>query len=365
MSDRGAGHRQRLKDRFNAGDPTALTDVALLELLLTYAVPRSDVQPLAQALLEQFGSLDAVLAANPDELVRTKGLGDASVTLLRLTQRLARRAGPSRAELLKDVAPLARGELDALQAQASDGNVKPATAATLVDPIRADLAELSGGDPVGDAAGSGPTPGPDGSSSMPSVVAVPESVDRVAVAPSGGSAHTPEPCVSAPTRWRASGRFIASNMLKPGLVPEIALALQTFARLGDMAATRRYLQDEGLPQRSRASRATVVDVFRERLVTWNPPSWVLDDLERAANERALPSRCGRLRNRASPVAGSRRRWHVSRSTVGAATASRSRPIVTISLVASTPGTWTQRRRTRERRATSASWPAGNRRTQGG
>ena len=51
MGEQGTGHRQRLKDRFNAGDAAALTDVALLELLLTFAIPRADVRPLAQALI--------------------------------------------------------------------------------------------------------------------------------------------------------------------------------------------------------------------------------------------------------------------------------------------------------------------------
>jgi hypothetical protein len=77
-------------------------------------------------------------------------------------------------------------------------------------------------------------------------------------------------------------------MLQPGLVPEITLALRTYGRLGDLAATRIYLQDEGLPQRSRASRATMVNVFRNRLVSWNPPSWVLHDLMRAADETGSP-----------------------------------------------------------------------------
>lgn len=35
----GTGHRQRLRDRFLAGETEAYTDAALLELLLTYAIP--------------------------------------------------------------------------------------------------------------------------------------------------------------------------------------------------------------------------------------------------------------------------------------------------------------------------------------
>ena len=66
MERMSSGHRQRLKDRFNAGDPRAFADEALLELLLTYAIPQKDVQPLAQALMVEFGGIDGVLQADPN-----------------------------------------------------------------------------------------------------------------------------------------------------------------------------------------------------------------------------------------------------------------------------------------------------------
>src|ERR1035437_8020600 len=86
-----AGHRQRLKDRFMAGATRALTDVALLELLLTYAIPQKDVQPLAEQLITQFGSLDKVLAADVTALKGVPGVGDAAATLLKLTASLVTR----------------------------------------------------------------------------------------------------------------------------------------------------------------------------------------------------------------------------------------------------------------------------------
>jgi hypothetical protein len=46
-----AGHREQLKAHFIAGDDGAYADEALLELLLTYAIPQRDVQPLAKKLL--------------------------------------------------------------------------------------------------------------------------------------------------------------------------------------------------------------------------------------------------------------------------------------------------------------------------
>jgi hypothetical protein len=51
MSDTGKkGHRQRLRDRFIGGEKSSHSEEALLELLLTYAIPQKDVQPLAARL---------------------------------------------------------------------------------------------------------------------------------------------------------------------------------------------------------------------------------------------------------------------------------------------------------------------------
>ena len=89
MQDSGAsksraGHRQRLRDRFLAGDRIAYTDEALLELLLTYALPIKDVQPLAEKLIGTFGSLSAVLTADPKTLSQIDGLDQSSAVLLKL-----------------------------------------------------------------------------------------------------------------------------------------------------------------------------------------------------------------------------------------------------------------------------------------
>src|SRR5947209_6288297 len=84
MADTGKGHRQRLKERFLAGEPQARTDEALLELLLTYAIPQKDVQPLARQLLATFGDLHDALAADLPALCAVEGIGEHAATLLRL-----------------------------------------------------------------------------------------------------------------------------------------------------------------------------------------------------------------------------------------------------------------------------------------
>lgn len=90
MTD-SSGHRERLKTRFMEGQGKGLADYELLELALTYAIPRKDVKPLAKQLLADFGDLAGVLAAAPEKLAKAKGLGESSVAYLKLLQALTLR----------------------------------------------------------------------------------------------------------------------------------------------------------------------------------------------------------------------------------------------------------------------------------
>ncbi|MDD4003792.1 MAG: DNA repair protein RadC [Elusimicrobiaceae bacterium] len=96
MSDSNAkqhheGHRQRLRERFRAAGLDALLDHEVLELLLTYSIPRRDTKPLAWALLKKFGTLSGVLDAKPQELSEVPGMGRESVTLLTLLRAVMKR----------------------------------------------------------------------------------------------------------------------------------------------------------------------------------------------------------------------------------------------------------------------------------
>lgn len=78
------GHRERLKAHFVAGDEEAYTEEKLLELLLTYAIPQKDVQPLARKLISTFGSLSNVLSADITALCKQEGIKEHSAVLLKL-----------------------------------------------------------------------------------------------------------------------------------------------------------------------------------------------------------------------------------------------------------------------------------------
>ena len=92
------GHRARIRARYAEFGAEGLLDHQLLELLLTYAVPRKDTNPLAHALLERFGSLEAVFRAEVMELTRVPGLGENTAVFLRLQGDLLRRLALRRLE---------------------------------------------------------------------------------------------------------------------------------------------------------------------------------------------------------------------------------------------------------------------------
>ncbi len=82
------GHRKRLRNRFQKGGGDGLQDYELLELLLTYAIPRKDVKPYAKALIKRFGSLAGVLDASQKDLEEVAKIGPISSTLIRLVKEI-------------------------------------------------------------------------------------------------------------------------------------------------------------------------------------------------------------------------------------------------------------------------------------
>lgn len=88
---KGSGHRQRLRDKFLERGIDAFTDSEVLELLLTMGTPRKDCKDTARAALAQFGSLTAVLEADPVALRQVKGLGPNNVFAIHFLHGVSRR----------------------------------------------------------------------------------------------------------------------------------------------------------------------------------------------------------------------------------------------------------------------------------
>ncbi|ROT95080.1 JAB domain-containing protein [Altererythrobacter sp. FM1] len=91
-SHSGEGHRSRLRQRLLHGGAEALADYEVLEYLLFAANPRGDTKPVAKALIERFGSLPAVLNAEPAGLQTVKGVGETAAATLKAVAIATRRS---------------------------------------------------------------------------------------------------------------------------------------------------------------------------------------------------------------------------------------------------------------------------------
>jgi DNA repair protein RadC len=90
-STKTTGHRSRLRSRFLENDDTAQTEESILELLLTYAIPRKDVQPLARQLLSKFGDIKSVFQAKVENLCDVEGIGKQAAVLIRVVNLITKR----------------------------------------------------------------------------------------------------------------------------------------------------------------------------------------------------------------------------------------------------------------------------------
>ena len=73
LKESRGGHRARCKKRLLSEGCAGMTDEELLEMLLFYAIPRKDVRSRADALIERFGSLENVINAEIEEVVKITG----------------------------------------------------------------------------------------------------------------------------------------------------------------------------------------------------------------------------------------------------------------------------------------------------
>ena len=78
------GHRNRLRDRFVKLGIDGFSDYEVVELLLTLAIPRSDVKQPAKALITRFGNLRGILDAPLEELRAISGIGTVTPVALQI-----------------------------------------------------------------------------------------------------------------------------------------------------------------------------------------------------------------------------------------------------------------------------------------
>ncbi len=91
LHQKNEGHRQRLREKFLKSGLDGFHDYEIIELLLTFSTPRKDCKQSAKDTLKKFGSLKAVLEADPKELIKIKGIGDNNIFGLKIAQAVSRR----------------------------------------------------------------------------------------------------------------------------------------------------------------------------------------------------------------------------------------------------------------------------------
>ncbi len=84
------GHRKRLKKRFAKTLLDGFHDYEIIELLLTYSIPRRDVKPAAKELIRCFGGLKGIFDAKDEELTCVKGIGKNTALVINLLEATAR-----------------------------------------------------------------------------------------------------------------------------------------------------------------------------------------------------------------------------------------------------------------------------------
>jgi DNA repair protein RadC len=76
------GHRERIRRKFARNGLDAFLEHEILEMLLTYVLPRRDTKPLAWALLKRFGAFSKVLEAPEEKLTEVEGIGPSAAQFI-------------------------------------------------------------------------------------------------------------------------------------------------------------------------------------------------------------------------------------------------------------------------------------------
>ena len=84
MTTTQPGHRSRLLDRFVKSGLSGMHDYEIVELILTFVIPRKDTKPVAKELIKHYTTVSAIINADSGELEQFKGIGKRSARFLSL-----------------------------------------------------------------------------------------------------------------------------------------------------------------------------------------------------------------------------------------------------------------------------------------
>ena len=100
-----AGRRKKLRERFLANGLDNFNECEVLEFALGYCIPRQDTNPAAHSLIDNFGTLQAVMDANPTDLAKAYGIGEQASTFLHFLKEFSSYIAKHRATKVKIITP--------------------------------------------------------------------------------------------------------------------------------------------------------------------------------------------------------------------------------------------------------------------
>ena len=83
------GHRQRIKEKYEKSGIDGWLDYEVLELVLSYAIPRKDTKPIAKELISRFKTINGVLDSDIKELRTINGISNHTALFLNLLKDIA------------------------------------------------------------------------------------------------------------------------------------------------------------------------------------------------------------------------------------------------------------------------------------
>ena len=85
-----AGHRQRMRERFLKMGLDSFEPHEVLELLLTYSIPRKNTNVIGHKLIDKFGSISSVFDAPYEALLSVDSITENSAVLIKMVPQILR-----------------------------------------------------------------------------------------------------------------------------------------------------------------------------------------------------------------------------------------------------------------------------------
>ena len=83
------GHRKRLRDKALKNGIDSLAEHEVMELILFFSIAQKNTNSVAHRLIDEFGSVSAVLDAPETELVKIEGVSQTTASILKSVPEIA------------------------------------------------------------------------------------------------------------------------------------------------------------------------------------------------------------------------------------------------------------------------------------